>query len=747
MADDNDSDVGDLLDNLLGNDDDDSEPEENVKSTPKKILKELDFNFLDKVDKTEENSEKNSDKNGSMLKSGWDSSDDEDNKYFEEQKYSESGRSIKELLKKQEFDKQSLYSSKLEQKPILKSHNDSMTSDDIAKKVKNNTFLPSPPKNADRTQNAKKTGPLTEWLNKPSDVYSDPIFGLRIVKPLVSSAELKERMKDRKTVTVSRIKHFIATQDLSNDWVIAGVLIQKSTTKKSQNGNAYCIWTISDLSDAINTVSIFLFKEAYKLFWKTDSGVVIAILNPNVLESRSEKDQATLSVDKAQKIMILGNSKDLGRCKSKKKSGEACNNIVNISRCEYCLYHVKHEYNKASRRPDLGTDPMNRKFRNILSNSKPNTSGSGMYSQANHHNNMLLIPAKRNVKMEQKDSARLALLMGKTAEANDPPKNTHVESNGALKNKINLEESTNSQVKKDLDRLSKIRGSTFGAVSANLSGKEKLFSPSLKSKSTTTEKKSTSFSLSNLPPIPKLGMGVKGNIIDFSEPITKKHINSAKANAIKWVKENGGIKQSNPNKIGQSREKKDAIREVNKRRREEEEEEVKVEPKTKINKISDEFKKLMEASSAHEDLIEKSKESDKEKYFKKLEAKERMEEKMINTFKVDCKAVTCLVCRYTSFSASEMCKEKKHPLRVIDAVKSFFKCSDCGNRTVSLDRLPSTSCKKCSSSNWVRTGMMDEKKMKLPGPVLSIRGGEEKFIGSDIKDANLDLLVPITSES
>ncbi|XP_074093603.1 minichromosome maintenance 10 homolog [Cotesia typhae] len=703
-----DSDVGDLLDDLLANDE---------KETPKKIKE---FNFLEtpgpEVASQLNTKDKDTSDSQSLIKATNDSSDDEDSKYFHEQRYSESGRSIKELLTKQQDDKE---------------HSRISHFSDIKQKVDNNTFARSPRVGVPSKSVEKKDGPIQEWLKKPSDIYTDPVFGLRIVKPLISSQELSERMKNRAAVTVSKVKNFIATQDLSNDWVIAGVLIQKSATRKSQNGNAYCIWTISDLSEAVSRVTVFLFKDAYKTFWKTSDRVVVGILNPSVLETRNDKDEATLSVDNSQKIMILGNSKDLGRCKSVKKSGEPCNAIVNVSKCEYCVYHVKTEYNKASRRQDLQTDHMNRKFGNFgAKNPGGNKSkGPGIYSQASHHTNMLVIPAKRNLKMEQKDSERLALLTGKNSGKSFSGENSK---EGIGASFVDEKVSENLSKVKNTDRLQKIRD--WNPKTSNLiAGVLSPLRPTSIAEKVEPQK-------CTLKPIPRLGSGLKGTTIDFSEPITKRHINSAKKNALDWVKNNGGFKQSNPNKIKESREK---IQKVgSKRNRDEDTDKDKeLEPEAK-KAAREKFKEMMEKGSAHKDLVESSKGQEQEKYFNKLEAKERMEEKMINTTKVDCKAVRCLTCKYTAFSASDNCKTQRHPLRVIDAVKSFFKCGDCGNRTVSLNRIPSISCKKCSGSNWLRTGMMSEKKVQLQREKLSIRGGEQKFIGGDVTDVNLSLVVP-----
>lgn len=129
-----------------------------------------------------------------------------------------------------------------------------------------------------------------------------------------------------------------------------------------------------------------------------------------------------------------------------------------------------------------------------------------------------------------------------------------------------------------------------------------------------------------------------------------------------------------------------------------------------------------------------------DEYFGKLEKKEMMEEKMLNTMKVDCKAVICLTCKYKAFSAAQRCKDERHPLKVVDAEKRFYECENCTNRVTTLFRIPKQSCSNCQGSNWKRVGMIREKKCLL-GEGLSIRGDEEAFIGSVQTKGNLNLCV------
>ncbi|XP_033223360.1 protein MCM10 homolog [Belonocnema kinseyi] len=835
MDNDSDSDVGDLLNDLLESNDDTGL---GLDQKQKTALKELDFNFLE----AETNSVKKSSPKKLLTSlvhdDNLDSSDDEEKRNAFEQNYSESGRNLKSLLKKIEIEKHN-------QSITIEVLRDSKNSLDINSTQTNNlsqskSFSLSTLSQVKRTNTSSLLTTSNSSALSSVDVYSDPVFGLRIIKPLVSSSELQSLMLGKTPVKISKVKTHLATANLEGDWVIAGVLISKSPTMKSQKGNNYCIWKLSDLSFDMNVVTLFLFSDAYKKFWKTAAGTVLGVMNPNVLESKDEKDLATLSTDSAGKVLILGTSKDMGVCKSVTKAGNPCTAVVNRNKCEYCVYHVQKEYKQCSRRADLQSSGNGRSLGSPL-NAKgfaPKKIQPAI-TQGQPHN-FFGVPAKRNAKLDQKDRERLALLTGakKIEKKEDNPEkekqfvDTNLEGKSVEEKnpekKKHMVELTSNQAKKDFDRLNKLKKLASKAESESQASREEFLSqnkspgnltnlasprkegftlsklqemkdesaapfsktpgftrsklqewsvkqgygtssqdknsaPSIakpfnlnglsrSSKSSTSLSKSKSLEQSfgpiknaldspafSSPSVPRLGNGVMSGSIDFSVPISKKQVDVAKLNALKFVRQKGGFSKSNVNKILESKEKKEQNL---KRKRDPDDVEMDDKKLKEAKKLSEKFKQLMEATSAHVNLIEKSEEEEKEKYFGKLEIKEKMEEKMMTTFKIDCKAVTCSVCKYTAFSSSDMCKELRHPIRVINTVKRFFKCRDCGNRTVALDKMPKLSCNKCNSSNWLRAPMMDEKKAAIPGAGLSIRGGEEKFIGSYVQDANLNLLVP-----
>lgn len=288
-----------------------------------------------------------------------DSSDDEEVKNFLERKYNEYGSDINQSLKQQ---RENAHESRVArevdqalkaggstqmvtstpQPPLKNPHNPIKRQSTVS-----SSFQRPPTAAAAVASSSQPSAPA-------SAVYTDPVFGLRMINPLISSSLLQERMGGRKSVPFSGVAFHIERGDLAKDWVIAGALVSKSPVKNTKKGDAFSTWKLSDLRGEIKTISIFLFREAHKSLWKTAEGMCLAVLNPTVFERKAgSSDVACLSIDTSQKVMILGQSKDLGTCRATKKNGDKCTSVVNITDCDYCVFHVKQEYGKMSRRSEL----------------------------------------------------------------------------------------------------------------------------------------------------------------------------------------------------------------------------------------------------------------------------------------------------------------------------------------------------------------------------------------------------------
>lgn len=402
---------------------------------------------------------------------GCDSSDDEDIKNFLERKYNEYGRDINKNLKQAAETKKEATISR----DIDKNTNRIAHVSNVSKSFQEK------PKAAGSAASAPK---MVQSKLKVDPIFTDPVFGLRIINPLISSQTLTDRMNSRKAVAFTTLRFHIDKGDHSVDWVIAGVIVSKSPVKKTKNDKPYSIWKISDLKGEVETASLFLFQDAHKELWKTAVGMVVAILNPNILDSKMHfKELASLSIDNSQKVMILGQSKDMGKCKSRKKDGEVCGAVVNLHDCDYCIFHMKQEFGKLSKRSELQSSTAGRgleELRNKVLGKNEVFYGGQSFTA---------IPAKKSAKLTAKDNNRLSILSEYNISPNAGSVNhtasarkevTYASRGGPVSRVAEGVQSNKAQRLKDLERL-KILDSEAERH------KELLGSPSTASKSSTPE--------------------------------------------------------------------------------------------------------------------------------------------------------------------------------------------------------------------------------------------------------------------
>ncbi|XP_055858360.1 protein MCM10 homolog [Episyrphus balteatus] len=705
---------------------------------------DIDSNIMEKATKaTELNTEE------------MDSSDDEEVKNFLERKYNEYGRDINKKLKQQNEAKHEAAVAQAVAKAVNKPISTDVAAFPHNPQQRNSysstkTNIKKPIKPNSETATPANVNTITNYMKLTPSVFTDPVFGLRIINPLVSSTGLIERMSERTPIPFSTLAFHTQRGDLNKDWVIGGVLVSKSPVKTSKNGSPFSIWKLSDLKGDMKLVSLFMFRTAHKNLWKTATGMCIAVLNPSVLDKRAESgDIACLSIDTDQKVMILGQSKDLGTCKAKKKNGDPCLQTVNLGNCDYCIFHMKQEYSKMSQRSELQSSTAGRglnELRNkILGKSEVFYAGQSFTA----------VPAKRSAKLAAKDSK---ILMGLSEYAVSPnaasvnhasaQRQTQAvpyAARGGPVSKIACNvEANKKQRLKDIERLKILQMESEKFASSNTSKEINKPAatpepePATKPSASVPEKfKNCEFSFSNRSP----QLSRENFCIEVT--VGEKKADMAKLKAMQLLKKKP-LAKANPNFIkhrGTSEGKRRAIDDLNdkfgteSKRQKLDEEQREIDRKTRIQKI-------MEATSSHTNLVDSRELQEQEKYFNKLEKKEALEEKMLNTFKMPCKAVICIQCKYTAFSAADRCKEERHQLKVIDTEKRFYQCKDCGNRTATVHKLPKTSCKNCKGSRWERTAMIRERKIDDGREMLSIRGDEEMFMGSITSKANLNLLVP-----
>ncbi|KAJ0077208.1 hypothetical protein Patl1_36030 [Pistacia atlantica] len=245
----------------------------------------------------------------------------------------------------------------------------------------------------------EKAGKLNQSknLNNPE---VEKFSGLRIRSQVVTPAELSERFSDIRFVRLSTIKNLLAGDTLSGCWATVGVLTEKGYPKTSSIGKNYSIWKIGCLDE--NTISVFLFGDAYQQNLKEQAGTVFALFNCTV--RRDTKGPGfSLTVTSPSQILKMGTSVDYGVCKGKRKDGMVCTVVINKRKGIYCKYHkVKTSDKFSTMRTELKGGNLRTAFRDPY---KP----EGIYMVDPLADRSNLTKSKKPVKLLSVEALRNAL--------------------------------------------------------------------------------------------------------------------------------------------------------------------------------------------------------------------------------------------------------------------------------------------------------------------------------------------------
>uniref|UniRef100_A0A3Q2XX21 Protein MCM10 homolog n=1 Tax=Hippocampus comes TaxID=109280 RepID=A0A3Q2XX21_HIPCM len=574
----------------------------------------------------------------------------------------------------------------------------------------------------------------------PKDVAMEKYSGLRLRKPRVSSSDMDRKMADRRLIRLSQVPDRLQREKLEDsDWVTFGVLVSKATPQSNNSGKTFSIWKLNDLHNLDVFVSLFLFGDVHKEHWKTETGTVIGILNPNPMKQKDGYDEVSLTVDHPQKVLLMGEAQDYGTCKAMKKNGDPCSQLVNMYECQYCQYHVKAQYKKmCSKRSELqssfsGKAPNKVKGVSLRERICQDGFHYGGVSSAACAASAVLYSGQYGISF-----LFVALKSGEVSNCSDEFKSLmSVPSPGALQLKKHLTQGRASaapfqsvsasdllkqQKQKQREFLLNRQRRVVGSQAAEV---PKPTTPSLPASPKAALGVPKTGQSPATPQTPTLGRGFsKGEDVLFFDasplpaPAAALSLSSAKLAALKKLRAKGmALEKEDPNAVKRKRtsdtERGGADAEPAEKKKRDE-----------LRYIqSEEFQKILAATSLHGAL--------QEQYFDPLVKKEQMEEKMKGIREMKCRAVSCQKCNYTYFKPADRCVGENHPLRWHDAVKRFFKCP-CGQRAVALDRLPHKHCSNCGLFKWQRDGMLKEKTgPKIGGELLKPRGEEHaKFLNS-----------------
>ncbi len=245
-----------------------------------------------------------------------------------------------------------------------------------------------------------------------NNILTEKNTGIRLIKSAFKNdIDLNMRLacdfgKFLKLTDINRRAHELK-ESKELKWYSVFLLMSKTESKCSANGNNYVIWKLTDVNniDKQQDISLFLFGNAYKSHWKSNEFEVFALIQPDILDSNKSNNQQqsvnstnsnnsyysgnspsffvnngkkaassnsnwnkfaakkvdlnnklSLSVKSDHQLISLGFSKDITVCQSFKSNSESnqirgenskqCKNLVNLQESPFCIYHCKQLDNK-----------------------------------------------------------------------------------------------------------------------------------------------------------------------------------------------------------------------------------------------------------------------------------------------------------------------------------------------------------------------------------------------------------------
>lgn len=435
---------------------------------------------------------------------------------------------------------------------------------------------------------------------------------------------------------------------------------------------------LTDLSPEPYSVRFLLFNTAFSGVGKLPVGTIVCISNPT--KAKPYKGKEALVVNNIEQILVAGTSRDFGLCSGKKKAGGACRAVVNLKICRYCRFHAIAEYKQQRVAKDLKAASAGVGF------SVKTAAAPGLWN-AKASLAPSLNPAKRNVAQVKKDRERLEKLNASSSSGTPSPWWKE-----ALPSESVLQHVPEKR-----------KYSTLVETSAAIS-------------SASSERPNKKPNVPDVISNPSVRITTPASTLPV--PSHSPRMSAAKRKALQFAREHGGISKAKPKA-----------------------KEMETKEPEKLGGITDEFLAMMKEKPRDPTLLKDAEALERDKRFARLEIVEEIGEKLAATHEVPVRAIRCLVCKKNFHQMPLQCVMNKHGCRIVTGTKRFFECNSCRARTTTLERLPTTECAKCGVWSWKRAGVAANRVCTSAAP-LSVRGMEEKFMGSIVNDPNLSLLVP-----
>uniref|UniRef100_A0A914H520 Protein MCM10 homolog n=1 Tax=Globodera rostochiensis TaxID=31243 RepID=A0A914H520_GLORO len=511
-------------------------------------------------------------------------------------------------------------------------------------------------------------------------VVVDRAFGLRIRNPKVAPETLEAFCPGMDKVKLSDLNVRVGP---SGEWVTMGVVVGKSESRRSANGNDYIVWRMSDLTFGVPSVKVLLFGECVRHYWKLQVGMTLLLVGPQWAVPTDAKNEVLLKLFKSGQVVELGFCDDFGYCQAHLAEGEHCKNAVNTSLCAFCPFHTQQR----ARQLSAARGALNCSF-----NLPPKKLRS--LEEHSHFSDPTSVGVKTVAKAQTSDG-KIFTKPSSVVQQRLESKTTEMKEKrwGEL-NKLVLEKpfclgAKNFLLKqqKDKENLSPRRHASVPSPSSSQKSLQSMrefirflfFSP-----------QNVSSSPAAIEPLQN-AQAHNGSELTAKERAKIKRA----AEILKNAPAAKRPKQTNYN------QKQNEI--INKNGN--------GDPSFGGSFTDEQIRALLGKKSNHDNEAKKAELDQQNVYFDRRQIEEQIETNTTSLTELkNCKVVTCPSCAYTSHHQSAYCKTLGHE-----------------QRTFCYGRIPGRACTGCGSKEFHRVAMKDERKVLTERERLKIKEEEKNF--------------------
>lgn len=190
--------------------------------------------------------------------------------------------------------------------------------------------------------------------------YSDLHLSNRILPHSFLTRTLASKTILRIPDLLKAVKHpDFELPDIEGDYVVFGIVASKSAPREHKESKKATPKDVNPYDDGLNntgkymaitltdlkwTIDLFLFDTAFPRYYKLSEGILIAILNPNIMPpppNKTDTNRFSLCISSSDDTVLeIGSARDIGFCKAVRKDGKTCQAWVDARKTEFCDFHV-----------------------------------------------------------------------------------------------------------------------------------------------------------------------------------------------------------------------------------------------------------------------------------------------------------------------------------------------------------------------------------------------------------------------